>query len=284
MASVHGTARRVRSATKRSAANPWLEFLERVGYVVRGVLYAAMGTLALGLALGIGGIATDQSGSLVILSGGPTGKFLLLAVVVGLGAYAAWGFVRAIYDPLHRGDDAVGIAERLGFVWSGVAYSAMVVFALHLLAGGSASASHDGTQAAIARVLGLPAGHLVTIGIGVVAIGVGLGQFVDAYRAVFKKDLKRTKMRKEEKAIVDSLGRLGMISRGVTFTLVGWFVFQGGLHDDASRVKGFGGAFLLLLSQPFGRALLGAVAVGFIALGLHSFACARWIRLLGSER
>jgi hypothetical protein len=284
MASAHGAARRVRSATKRSAANPWLEFLERVGYVVRGVLYAAMGTLALGLALGIGGIATDQSGSLVILSGGPTGKFLLLAVVVGLGAYAAWGFVRAIYDPLHRGDDAVGIAERLGFVWSGVAYSAMVVFALHLLAGGSASASHDGTQAAIARVLGLPAGHLVTIGIGVVAIGVGLGQFVDAYRAVFKKDLKRTKMRKEEKAIVDSLGRLGMISRGVTFTLVGWFVFQGGLHDDASRVKGFGGAFLLLLSQPFGRALLGAVAVGFIALGLHSFACARWIRLLGSER
>ncbi|HEX9364634.1 MAG TPA: DUF1206 domain-containing protein [Candidatus Dormibacteraeota bacterium] len=284
MASAHGAARRVRSATKRSAANPWLGFLERVGYVVRGVLYAAMGTFALGLALGIGGIATDQSGSLVILSGGPTGKVLLLGVVVGLGAYAAWGFVRAIYDPLHRGDDAVGIAERLGFVWSGVAYSAMVVFALHLLAGGSASASHDGTQTAIAGVLGLPAGHLVTIGIGVVAIGVGLGQFVDAYRAVFKKDLKRTKMRREEKAIVDSLGRLGMISRGVTFTLVGWFVLQGGLHDDASRVKGFGGAFLLLLSQPFGRALLGAVAVGFIALGLHSFACARWIRLLGSER
>jgi hypothetical protein len=28
--------------------------------------------------------------------------------------------------------------------------------------------------------------------------------------------------------------------------------------------------------------LLGIVALGFIALGLHSFACARWIRLLGS--
>src|SRR6266542_2670313 len=112
MASAHGAARRVRSATKRSAANPWLGFLERVGYVVRGVLYAAMGTFALGLALGIGGIATDQSGSLVILSGGPTGKVLLLGVVVGLGAYAAWGFVRAIYDPLHRGDDAVGRSEE----------------------------------------------------------------------------------------------------------------------------------------------------------------------------
>jgi hypothetical protein len=29
--------------------------------------------------------------------------------------------------------------------------------------------------------------------------------------------------------------------------------------------------------------MVGAVAVGFIALGCHSFASARWIRLLGSR-
>jgi hypothetical protein len=284
MASIHGAARRVRSATKRSASNAWLEFFERAGYVARGVLYAAMGTLAFGLALGIGGIATDQSGSLVILSGGPAGKVVLIAVIAGLSAYAIWGFVRAIFDPLHRGDDAVGIAERLGFVWSGFAYSSMVMFALHLLAGSARSASHDTTQAAIARVLALPAGHVLAIGIGIVAIGVGLGQFVDAYRAVFKKDLKRTKMHKAEKAIVDTLGRIGMVSRGVTFTLVGWFVLQSGFANDASKAHGFGEAFLTLLSQPFGHFFLGAVALGFIALGLHSFACARWIRLLSSER
>jgi hypothetical protein len=28
--------------------------------------------------------------------------------------------------------------------------------------------------------------------------------------------------------------------------------------------------------------LLGIVALGFVALGLHSLACARWIRLMGS--
>lgn len=39
---------------------------------------------------------------------------------------------------------------------------------------------------------------------------------------------------------------------------------------------------MFLLNQPFGRWLLGIVALGFVALGLHSFACARWIRLLGS--
>ncbi|TMD97900.1 MAG: DUF1206 domain-containing protein [Chloroflexi bacterium] len=284
MASAHHVARRARAVTKRTAANPWLEVLERAGYVIRGVLYAAMGTFALGLALGVGGVATDQSGSLVILTGGPAGKLLLFAVVIGLSAYSVWGFVRAVFDPLRRGDDPVGIAERLGFAWSGIAYFSIVLFALHLIAGSGSSTAHDGAQEAIATILGYPLGHLAAIGIGIVAIGVGLGQFADAIRAVFKKDLKRSKMNKAEKKIVDGLGRLGMVSRGVTFTLVGWFVLQGGVHRDPSRVHGFGGAFVFLLEEPFGRVLLAAVAAGFIALGLHSFACARWIRLLGSRR
>src|SRR5438046_10386274 len=96
MATVHGVARRARSATKRGASNPWLEFLERAGYMVRGVLYAAMGTFAMGLALGLGGTATDQSGTLVILTGGPVGRALLSSVVVGLGGYSIRGCVRAI--------------------------------------------------------------------------------------------------------------------------------------------------------------------------------------------
>jgi hypothetical protein len=284
MASAHTVTRRARAATKRGAANPWLELLERAGYAVRGLLYAAMGTFALGLALGLGGAATDQSGSLVILTGGPAGRIMLLAVVAGLGAYSLWGFVRAIYDPLRRGEDVPGIAERLGFVWSGIAYASIVVFALHLLAGSATSAAHDGTQQAIARVLAFPAGQLIALAIGVVAVGVGLGQFVDAYRAIFKKDMKREQMSKAEKKIVDALGRLGMVSRGVTFTLVGWFIVDGARNRDASRVHGFGGAFIALLTAPFGRVLLAGVALGFIALGLHSFACARWIRLLGSAR
>ncbi len=283
MASAHHVARRARAATRRTAANPALELLERAGYVVRGVLYAAMGTFALGLALGLGGAATDQSGSLVILTGGPAGKFMLFAVVLGLAAYSVWGFVRAIFDPLHRGRDPIGIAERLGFLWSGIAYLSIVLFALQLIAGSASSASHDGAQAAIARILDYPAGQLGAILIGIIAICVGLGQFAEAVRAVFKRDLKRGEMTRSEKKIVDSLGRMGMVSRGVTFTIAGWFVLQGGVTRDPSRVHGFGGAFVFLLQQPFGRVLLGAVAIGFIALGLHSFACARWIRLLGSR-
>ena len=283
MASAHTVARRARSATERTASSRGLELFERLGYIVRGVLYATMGTLALGVAVGSGGSATDPAGSLAFLTNNRAGKFLLVAVIVGLGAYACWGFVRAIFDPLHRGDDPPGLADRLGFTWSGIAYTSLVLFAFRLLAGNSPG-HRDATQSAIASVLSWPAGKWLAIAIGLIAVAVGIGQFVEAIRASFKKDLKRMQMKKWEKKLVDNLGRVGMLSRGVTFTLVGWFVLQSGLHEDASRAHGYGGAFVFLLEQPYGQVLLAMVAIGFIALGMHSLACARWIRLLSEDR
>ena len=119
--------------------------------------------------------------------------------------------------------------------------------------------------------------------IGVVAIVVGLGQFLEAYRATFQEDLKGAAMTASQRMWAVRLGRFGMFARGVTFLVIGWFLVQAGLHHDAGQVQGFGGAFIFLLGQPFGRVLLGVIALGFVALGLHSFACARWIRLMGSS-
>ena len=90
-------------------------------------------------------------------------------------------------------------------------------------------------------------------------------------------------MTESERKITIALGRFGMFSRGVTFTVIGWFLVQAGMQHDPSKAQGFGGAFLFLLSQPYGPFLLGVVALGFVALGLHSFACARWVRLMDSS-
>ncbi|HKV87036.1 MAG TPA: DUF1206 domain-containing protein [Candidatus Dormibacteraeota bacterium] len=279
----HVLAGTAKHAAERAATNPAIEFLERAGYVARGVVYAVMGALALALAFGVGGKATDPTGTIVTLTAAPFGRFLLLAVGICLAAYALWGFVRAIFDPLRRGKDAPGIVERLGFVWSGISYSALALFSLQLFAGAGSGASSDSTQSTITRVLAYPAGKWVATAIGVVAIAVGIYQFVMAYRADFKKDLKREEMTPTELQLVEGLGRIGFIARGAVFTLVGWFVVQGGLHRDPNRVHGYSGAFLFLLAQPYGHLLLGIVAAGFVALGFHSFACARWIRLMGSR-
>jgi hypothetical protein len=270
------------NAVKRAAANPALELLERLGYVVRGALYAVMGLLALKIVLSVaGGATTDLTGSLVVLVSNPWGKFVLIIAAVGLAAYSLWGFTRAIYDPLHRGSDASGYMARLGFVTSALSYAAIVVFALQLLAGSGATTS-DGTQKTIASVLTHPAGGALTILIGLIVIGVALGQFLESYRATFARDLKGAEMTATTRDIAVKLGRFGMFARGVIFLIIGWFVVQAGIHHDPAQTQGFSGAFVFLLAQPFGRILLGIVALGFVALGLHSFACARWVRLMGT--
>jgi hypothetical protein len=270
------------NAVKRAAANPALELLERLGYVVRGALYAVMGLLALEIVLSVaGGKATDLTGSLVVLVSNPFGKLVLIIVAIGLAAYSLWGFTRAIYDPLHRGSDASGYMARLGFVSSALSYAAIAFFAIQLLAGSGAT-TNDGTKNTISSVLTHPAGGALTILIGLVVIGVALGQFLEAYRATFARDLKGAEMSPRTRDVVVKLGRFGMFARGVIFLIIGWFVVQAGIHHDPAQTQGFSGAFVFLLAQPFGRILLGIVALGFVALGLHSFACARWVRLMGT--
>src|SRR5260370_17008614 len=125
MAAIHGE----RNVVKRAAANPALELVERLGYAVRGALYAVMGLLALLLVFSVGGgKTTDLTGSLVVLVSNPWGKLVLIIAAVGLTAYSLWGFTRAIYHPLHRGTDASAYLARLGFLPRPLPYPSTVLF------------------------------------------------------------------------------------------------------------------------------------------------------------
>ncbi len=271
------------STLRQAAANPGLEFLERLGYAVRGVLYLVMGVLALRLALSRpDGQAVDLAGSVIVLVTKPYGRFLLLVIVVGLAAYSLWGLIRAVFDPLHRGSDPSGYLARLGFVSSAVSYAAIAALGLKILLG-SGGTSTDSTRQTVSSILVHPAGGMLTVLVGLVAMGVGIGQFVEAYRAVFARDLKGAEMSPGIRTVVTWLGRFGMFSRGVIFLVVGWFIVQAGIHHNPDEAQGFGGAFVFLGAQPFGHLILGIVSLGIVGLGLHSLACARWVRLMRSS-
>ncbi|TMC07046.1 MAG: DUF1206 domain-containing protein [Chloroflexi bacterium] len=141
----------------------------------------------------------------------------------------------------------------------------------------------DSVQAAVAGLLRRPAGGWLTVAAGAVAVAGGIAQLVEAFRAGFRRDMKRYQMSETERDATDLVGRLGYAGRGVTFAVVGWFLVQAGLHHDAGQAHGYGGAFIFLLAQPIGRQLLGATAICFMALGLHSFAYARWARTLANR-
>ena len=262
---------------KKAAAHPGYELAARFGYAVRGLLYAGIGVSALPLALGYTGHAKDQRGTLLAVTSNGFRGPLLGVIIVGLVAYSLWGFVRAVWDPLHRGDDLPGLLDRAGFVWSGLVYGSLAVFCSQLLLAPQAG---GGDGRLLSQVLSHRTGVIATIVAGLIGIAVGIGQLIEGYRAGFKKDLKRAGVSAEERLATEWLGRIGMVSRGVAFGLMGWLTILAAIRDDPKRVGNMSAALESLTANWEGRLLLLAVCLGFIAMGVHSLLAGRRMRLM----
>jgi hypothetical protein len=119
--------------------------------VARGVVYGIIGILALKLAVGSGGKATNQRGALETIPREPFGKALLIAMVVGLAGYAMWRLVRAGMG--HGAQEQDSGLERVAGVASGVAYAALCVTAVKILTGASSSGGSNSPKKTTGGVL-----------------------------------------------------------------------------------------------------------------------------------
>lgn len=66
-----------------------------------------------------------------------------------------------------------------------------------------------------------------------------------------------------------STNKLGLISRGIVLSMVGFFFIRTAYTHNPDESRGLGGALTELASQPFGQFLLAIVAVGLILYGVY---------------
>ncbi|UTI62834.1 DUF1206 domain-containing protein [Paraconexibacter antarcticus] len=150
------------------ARRPQFEWLARAGLAARGAVYAVIGILALKLALGSGGEATNQQGALKAIADRPFGKTLLVLVAIGLGGYAFWRLFRAAVGHGREQHDDGG--DRVAALASGVAYTVLCVTAVKILTG---ARTGSGTpRKATGGVLDWSMGPLLVGIAGAVLIGV----------------------------------------------------------------------------------------------------------------
>ena len=166
----------VLSKAKRAATNPWLERLERFGFVMRGLIYFIIGVLALQLAIGAGGATATPTSAIALIGRQPMGQLLLLIVAVGLAGYSLWGFVRAIFDPLGRGSDAKGLLARAGFLFSGVSYGLLLIPTVLTLLNKSSPSTASSTAGVPAALLSGPYGKWIVVAFGTLWIAAGAAQ------------------------------------------------------------------------------------------------------------
>ena len=111
---------------QKAAFSPLMETLTRIGYGARGLIYITMGLLAVQVALGKGGALASPQGAIAAIGKQPAGMVLLWVILVGIIAYAFWGVVRAVFDPLDKGHDTKGLLARFGFLVSAFGYAILV--------------------------------------------------------------------------------------------------------------------------------------------------------------
>jgi hypothetical protein len=241
------------------------------------VVFGVIGVLALKLALGSGGKATNQQGALETIGKEPFGQVLLVIVAIGLAGYALWRLVSAAVGPSDSSDD--GVRERVPALASGIVYAALCFTALKILFGGHATSGASNPKHATAGVLGWPGGPALVAIAGLVLIGVGLYQGYQGVSRKFCEEARTEQMGPGVLRAYTALGVFGYLARMVVFLLVGYGVIKAALDFNPRNAIGLDGALQKLAHSSYGPALLGIVALGLIGFALYGIADARYRRL-----
>jgi hypothetical protein len=249
-----------------------LGWLARAGLVARGMVYGIIGVLALELALGEGGKATNQEGALQTIAHQSFGGALLVLVAIGLGGYALWRLIRAAVG--HGAEQRDSGFERISALDSGIAYGILCVTAIEILtssAGGSGS-----PQETTGGVLGWTGGTLLVGVAGAILIGVAVYQAYKGLARKFLEDAKTGEMSEGVEKGYTALGVFGHVARAAIFALIGYGLIKAAVDYNPKEAVGLDGALRELAHASYGPALLGLVAAGLVGFGLYSIVDARY--------
>jgi len=266
------------------SASPALVMLGRAGYAAKGVVYVVIGALAARAAIGAaGGATTDSRGALGAIHDGPMGTIALVAIGIGLLGYMAWRLVAAVTDAEGKGDEPTKLAVRAAQAARGLAYGALGVTALRMIgdSGGGASAGPQGeaTRDWTARLLGMPFGRALVVGVGLGVLGYAAYQVYRAFSDKATKHLDLYEAGHTQAKWIVRLGRFGIAARAIVFAMIGVFLVRAGMRADSGEAGGIAQSLQALGGADYGRLVLAAVAFGLIAYGIYQLATARYRRM-----
>ena len=260
---------------REAAWSQWVERLARFGLVVQGVSFGLVALLAIELALGIGGKATDREGALRTIAEGGFGRFVVIVLAIGFGSYALWRLAQTFlgHDVEEPGAKRKW-SKRITSLGKAAIYGALCAAAVSILVGEDGRSNKE--QEATRGILGWPGGRWV---VGVIALGIGMAALWNLYRAVsgqYKESLKTGQMSSSELRWTTRIAFVGLTARAVVFGLISWFFFKAAADYDADKARGLDGALRKLAHQPYGKWLLGVVAAGLLCYGLFCLIQARY--------
>jgi len=265
----------------------WRSTLARFGLAAKGVLYGALGWLAIQIASGeASGDAATKQGAIELVASQPMGQLLLGLLTFGLFALALWHIVLvATGDPVEGREPK----DRATFAVKAVIYLGTAATAFAILAaqwglggfglpgaGGGDEASQDRTAA---MMMSWPGGRWIVAALGVAVVVFAVYQiFKHGVDSRFMHRLDRGRMGGDVATQVERAGRWGYSARGIALGVVGVFFIVAAIQHNPAEAVGLSGALRVLAEQQWGPIVLWAVAIGLVLYGGFCIAEARYRR------
>ncbi len=245
-----------------------LRWLTTTAWVARGVVYAMAGLLALAV-LGLPAAEdADQGGALRAVADLPAGPVLLVALIVGLCAFAAHEAIAGVVA------DADGIEhlDRLGKAFGAVWYSLLAWSGLTLLLE-RRSGSGWSVSEIVSTTLRHPLGRAVLI-IAIAVLGVVITRRARKGIVGDLDDEVEMPSGPLAERMLRLTGRVGEGGRAISLALVAAFVVIATFRESGAEAKSLDRALRSVADEPLGAVAVVAVGVGSIAYGLFSIGSA----------
>jgi hypothetical protein len=266
------SAASVTRAARLASDSPVIHFLARAGLTARGVIYLLVGWVALLVALGQSSREADQQGALQLLAGKPYGLVSLWLIGIGFAAYALWRLSEAALGVIGA---PPGAGPRLKSLARAVIYAGLAYLTFEVISGTGSSQSRQ-QQDMTATAMQHPPGRWVVSIAGLIVVICGLALVVEGARRKFMKFLRTAQMSARTRRVIELLGMIGTIARGLVFALAGVLVIDAAVTHKASESGGIDKALLTLRNQPFGEFLMMLAALGLVVFGVYGLCEARW--------
>jgi len=241
------------------AAESKFQWMARLGFLVRGLLYIVIALLVIGT-----GRTEDLTGAMEYLAHG-WGRGLLLVMVGGMAGYGLWRVSDAAFGMDSGRHHPKAWRRRIAAGTSGAIYLFLAYKALRIMLQGFANSGDAHEHAASA--LHLPAGAFLLGIAAAVLVGAGLVQLYKTASCSFLHHLDE----RGRRPLAKWLGRIGYAARGIVFLTVGYLLARAALDHSAAEAGGLEQA-LDALRGP----LEVPVAAGLLVFGLYSIVEARF--------
>ncbi|MFE9957810.1 DUF1206 domain-containing protein [Micromonospora sp. NPDC005299] len=265
------------AAAAQAANSRWLELLTRAGFIGYGIVHLLFAWLALQIAFGRSGEEGNQNGALRTLGAQPLGKFLLVAIAIGLFAMAIWqAFEAVIGHRFLRGKEKLferiaSVVRVIVFVWLG--WTAIKVFQ------DASSNAADQQQQFTEKLMASEGGRWLVGLAGLVLAAVGIGMMVYGLKKKFERNLKTGEMSPKTHTLTRRLGMAGYAARGAVFAVAGLLIVTAAVKYDPEKARGLDAALRTLRDQSYGPVLLTLMALGIAAFGVYCFLQSRYRRV-----